>query len=140
MEGLNVTLCGRIFRKGKEVKQYTDRYGYMYLSHNNKKYKVHRLVALTYIGKSDKQVHHKNNIKTDNRINNLEFVSHNVNDFKKWTDHRKNTKCKYIGVTTSRGIFRAQITVNRKKIHLGYFNNPKIAHAHYLSIKSKYLV
>lgn len=138
MEDLKVTMCGKVYRKGKEVKQYLDRYGYMYLSHKNKKYKIHRLVAATYFGKSDKQVHHKNNIKTDNRLINLEYVTHNINDFKKWTEHRK-AKCKYIGVTPVKNRFRAQIILNGKKTHLGTFNNPKIANAYYLFHKEQYL-
>jgi hypothetical protein len=138
MEDLNVTLCGKVFKNNKEVKQYKDKYGYMYLSNKNKKYKVHRLVLFNYIGKSDKQVHHKNNIKTDNRISNLEYVTHNLNDFKKWTDHRK-ANLKYIGVCKYKNKYRCQIQINGIKKHLGYFKNPKIANAYYLSIKENLL-
>lgn len=139
MQDLEITMCGKVFRNGKQVKTYTDRYGYEYLSHKNKKYKVHRLVAIKYLGQSDKQVHHKNNIKTDNRLMNLEFVTHNINDFKKWTDHRV-ASCKYIGVQKYFNKYRCQIQINGKKKHLGYFHNPKIANAYYLSIKENYLL
>jgi|WetSurMetagenome_2_1015567.scaffolds.fasta_scaffold20333_2 hypothetical protein len=44
-----------------------------------KEYFVHRLVMETFIGKSDLQVNHKNCIKSDNRLENLEYVTSKEN-------------------------------------------------------------
>ena len=44
-----------------------------------KYYYVHRLVLETFIGKSDLECNHKNSIKDDNRLENLEWVTSSEN-------------------------------------------------------------
>ena len=50
-------------------------------NNNRKQYKVHRLVALTYIENKNNlpYINHKNEIKTDNFINNLEWCNEKYN-------------------------------------------------------------
>lgn len=72
-----VSRGGRVLRKkdGKEMKRTLVTGGYYAVSIKGKAVRVHRLVAETYLanGKSIKGlvVHHRNGIKTDNRISNL---------------------------------------------------------------------
>ena len=57
--------------------------GYIQVSLNKKRYKIHRLVAMAFIPNPDvlPQINHKNEIKTDNRAENLEWCTakYNVN-------------------------------------------------------------
>jgi len=57
--------------------------GYYFVKLSNAKIKylmyVHRLIALTFLGPDERSVNHKNGIKTDNRIENLEYLTHREN-------------------------------------------------------------
>ena len=57
--------------------------GYIQVCLNKKRYKVHRLVAMAFVPNPDglPQINHKNEIKTDNRVKNLEWCTgkYNVN-------------------------------------------------------------
>lgn len=72
--------------KGKVLKQRINKYGYLItdLSRNgvSKTFEVQRLMGLTFLQKlMDKNcVNHINGIKTDNRIENLNWMSHSENN------------------------------------------------------------
>lgn len=65
--------AGRMLKPGRMSR------GYLSVAIRGKSYLVHRLVALAYLGKSALQVNHKNGIKTDNRLENLEYVTSKQN-------------------------------------------------------------
>ena len=69
------------FYKGQIMKSHKDKYGYLVilLSKNgiDKNYFIHRLVAETFIPNPDNlpQVNHKSEVKTENFVWNLEWIS-----------------------------------------------------------------
>lgn len=75
----------KVFRQGKILKFNKKRTGYLSvdLTENNKikTMSVHRVIAQTFLGNYDEnlQVNHKNGIKTDNRVSNLEMVTNSEN-------------------------------------------------------------
>lgn len=78
---------GRIFSMkgmGKELKLSTDRDGYrvtsLKIGNVRKQYKIHRLVMIYFgIGEVKESVNHINGIKSDNRVENLDWVTHTEN-------------------------------------------------------------
>lgn len=73
------TVFSNKFNKTSALKPGLNNRGYpiVCLYKNNKKsyFSVHRLVAQVFLGKSKLQVDHINGIKTDNRVENLQYLS-----------------------------------------------------------------
>jgi hypothetical protein len=80
-ENYLITNCGKVYsvKRKKFLKPYSIGKGYLLvkLSKNGKVkiFLIHRLVAMAFLENSENlpQVNHKNEIKTDNRLENLEY-------------------------------------------------------------------
>jgi hypothetical protein len=67
---------GNIFKNNKSVSTFISKQGYLRVSLNRKKYSVHKLVALNFIGDCNGlQVNHKDGNKLNNHYTNLEYLT-----------------------------------------------------------------
>jgi hypothetical protein len=142
-----ISTLGEVKSLNKKLKPYYNSNGYLivklYKDSIKKTYRVHRLVAETFLENTNQevQVNHKNFIRDDNRIENLEWVSNLENCC------HKNSINKYPGVTyhKQRKKWRARIHYKYKQIHLGLFDTEEEAYQARLNfelnnnIKNKYI-
>jgi hypothetical protein len=88
-----------------------------------KRHYVHRLVAMAFLNYNDFNlvIDHKNNIKNDNKLENLQIVTHRVNLLK----DKKNKTSKYPGVCWHNRdkYWQASINIKGKYKYLGSFKN-----------------
>lgn len=71
-----------VVRHGFQIRTgYISQKGYMRIRLGDKLYMIHRLVAEAFLGKSNPnmEVNHKNFDRTDNRVENLEWLTHREN-------------------------------------------------------------
>jgi hypothetical protein len=124
-------------KKEKILKKHIGKDGYFRVkiskNTNNTVKLVHQLVAITFLGhKPDGTrivVDHINNIKTDNRLENLQLITHRYNLSK----DKKNKTSKYTGVCWGKHHKKwlCTIRINGKINYLGSFTNQYDAHITY---------
>jgi predicted DNA-binding protein (MmcQ/YjbR family) len=130
-EDYQVSSLGNVksLKWGKEriLKAGFDRGGYLgvVLSDNKKakSIKVHKLVAIAFLNHTKNGhveiVDHINNIKTDNRAENLQLISQRENASK----DRKNGASAFVGVHINKKKWSSRITYKNRNISLGVFNS-----------------
>ena len=131
------TLCkysNKYCKKGEwiERKVKPNFHGYKQISIRGKMCRVHRLIMLAFVGESDKDVDHINRIKTDNRFENLRYVTRCENNWNK--EDMDNAKGYYWDKKLKK--WRSQISIDSKEKHLGLFEKEEDARQAYLDAKS----
>lgn len=129
---------------GKEIGHICS--GYKVVSIDFKRYPLHRLAWFYMTGNwPNGVIDHINGNKFDNRFCNLRDVHITINA-QNYHAPQKDNKSGFLGVSyVSRpkvkhphNPWRAAITANGKRIHIGYFATPELAHEAYLEAKRKY--
>lgn len=115
----NITSGGQ--KKGTVAGTINNR-GYVRININKKKYSAHRLVWLYLYGiLPTKEIDHINRDRADNRLKNLREVDTSINA--KNRSIREDNEHGVTGVYWKKSInkWAAQITIDYKTLHLGYF-------------------
>lgn len=103
---------------GKIIKASKHHQGYLQLNIRNKKYLVHRLVAETFIPNPDKKetVNHINAIKSDNKVENLEWATMSENVIHAFKMKlRPYTKSMWESLTKGQKISKQQVNEIKEK-------------------------
>lgn len=113
------------------LKQCTTVNGYLYVvlykNGTGKNCFIHSLVATSFLnhkpdGSNKVVIDHINNNRLDNRVENLQLITHRNNITK-----RKDASCFGTGVQQKGKRFEAAIQINGKRVYLGMFATRKIA-------------
>ena len=127
---------GSKIKAGKTAGSLTSN-GYICIGIDCTHYQVHRL-AWFYVKQAwpNNQIDHINGVRGDNRLVNLRDVNNSENA-QNTRNPRSSNNSGFLGVNIFKRdkTFQAQITVNGKKKHLGYFTTATVAHEAYLTAK-----
>lgn len=112
-------------------------HGYVIICIDYKLYSAHRLAWLYMTGEWPKEeVDHIDGHRSNNRFVNLRDVSVSMNRQNRRAADRKS-KSGLLGVNTNKYSWAARIKVDGKKISLGSYPTPELAHAAYVEAKRK---
>jgi hypothetical protein len=141
-EGIyQVSNLGRIkslkFGKEKILKKTIDNRGYyvvnLHINRKQKTFNVHQIVASSFLNHKPNGyefvVDHINDDKLNNQVSNLQIVTARFNVFK--TQGKYSSQYKGIYLNKRFNKWLAQIYINGKRKHLGYFTNEYDAHIAY---------
>jgi hypothetical protein len=109
--------------KGKEAFTAEDNYGYRLGAINKQMFRAHRVSwAISYGEWPSDHIDHINGVRGDNRIINLRVASYQENN--KNASMQSNNTSGITGVCWAkwRSKWHARIMVNRRQLHLGYFD------------------
>ena len=127
---------GEVFGARGGVLKHKNKEGYLCfkIQHDNKSYRIphHQFIYYwAHLNFSNKmEINHINRIKTDNRIANLESITHQEN---MW-----NTESKGAYFMKRLNKWQSQIGLNGKIIYLGIFNSESEAKEAYIKAKKVY--
>ena len=135
---LMVYRCGDVYRKFRNIywkfvhNTTNTSDGYNRVRCGNSMYMRHRIIGYAYLNLDiddlSQQIDHINGDKLCNHVDNLRIVPHEIN-------MQNKIKCKGYSWDKRANKWQATIGLNKKKIHLGYYDTPEEARSAYLAAK-----
>lgn len=114
-------------------------FGYIYVGIDKQQYMGHALAwALHYGQKPTFEIDHIDGNPANNRINNLRKADRTIQNRNKKIQNNNTSGFKGVHFKKETGKWCARIFISKKAIHLGYFNDPKIAYDAYCDAAKKH--
>lgn len=114
-----------------------NRKGYIVVLIKKIAYQSHRIIWLIVTGEwPEDDIDHRDGIKSNNRWENLRKATNAEN--KQNSEKYRSNKSGFLGVHLHGNRWKAQIIVNYKMVHLGFFDTPEEASAAYKKGKQKF--
>lgn len=112
--------------------------GYISIKVDGVPYKAHRLVWAWHYNETPKMLDHINGIKDDNRIENLRICNDSENARNKTKYKTNSTGYANVVWNKNNNNYNVQISVNKKRLHIGAFNDLELAALVAEEARSKY--
>lgn len=126
-------------RKKGAVAGTIDPKGYVSITISKKRYRAHRLAWYYFYGSEpDLDIDHINRKPSDNRISNLRLATKFQNHHNQGVSKNNKTGFKGVHFSQREGKYLSQITINHKRISLGYHNTAEEANQAYLKAAELY--
>lgn len=120
-----------------EVAGFVGTNGYLYASVDGKTYPLHRLVWVWH-GNEVSEIDHLNNVRSDNRIENLRVATRSQNMWNTRLAKNNTTGVKGVIWKKDKEKFRVRIQVRGKRIHIGDFEDLELAEFVAIEARAKY--
>jgi hypothetical protein len=83
------------------------------------------------------EIDHVNGNPSDNKMSNLRVATRSMNNQNRRKAHKNNKSSGLLGVTRDGSKWSAQIGLKGKKIFIGSYATPELAHEAYVTVKRK---
>lgn len=108
--------------------------GYLVISVDGRRHGAHRLAFLYMTGSwPSGPLDHRDLDGLNNRWSNLRLASHSLNHANERRRRSNTSGFKSVIWNSQAGKWQARLTLNYRQIHLGYFDDPKLAHNAYVA-------
>jgi len=109
------------------VAGYVNPNGYKYITLDKKRHKAHRLVFMYHFGYLPKEIDHIDRNKLNNRIENLQEISHSDNCKNVGLKKSNTSGIPNVSFNKTKNKYQVRLRINQKTTSFGYYDDLNLA-------------